>query len=276
MNRMAAAGWSSLVARRAHNPKVVGSNPAPATRTSKRPLNRVAFFCARVLCVGLPDGSHAPAWEPDARDALRPIDAERLQLRSHAERGNDQSVGRNKRSALRRKNTATTSDGSYAPAWEPDARDAPRPTDAERLQLRSHAERGNDQSSGTFRRLGTPLPLQKAERRCYAGGERHGCRESQGWAMEGPSLTASGVAPKRGKSGREAGRPVCRGALLFGYFLLGMQEKVTRPRGRNPDHRANRASATAFPRRAWERSDDRQPPLFSISMKPDHQYSINH
>ncbi|VXB42693.1 hypothetical protein PANT111_140120 [Pantoea brenneri] len=28
------AGWSSLVARRAHNPKVVGSNPAPATNTS--------------------------------------------------------------------------------------------------------------------------------------------------------------------------------------------------------------------------------------------------
>src|SRR5438034_1303109 len=26
-----AAGWSSLVARRAHNPKVAGSNPAPAT-----------------------------------------------------------------------------------------------------------------------------------------------------------------------------------------------------------------------------------------------------
>ena len=26
------AGWSSLVARRAHNPKVVGSNPAPATK----------------------------------------------------------------------------------------------------------------------------------------------------------------------------------------------------------------------------------------------------
>jgi hypothetical protein len=26
------AGWSSLVARRAHNPKVAGSNPAPATR----------------------------------------------------------------------------------------------------------------------------------------------------------------------------------------------------------------------------------------------------
>ncbi len=26
------AGWSSLVARRAHNPKVIGSNPIPATK----------------------------------------------------------------------------------------------------------------------------------------------------------------------------------------------------------------------------------------------------
>ena len=30
-HRVSAAGWSSLVARRAHNPKVVGSNPTPAT-----------------------------------------------------------------------------------------------------------------------------------------------------------------------------------------------------------------------------------------------------
>ena len=29
------AGWSSLVARRAHNPEVVGSNPAPATKNFK-------------------------------------------------------------------------------------------------------------------------------------------------------------------------------------------------------------------------------------------------
>ncbi len=28
------AGWSSLVARWAHNPKVVGSNPSPATKWS--------------------------------------------------------------------------------------------------------------------------------------------------------------------------------------------------------------------------------------------------
>ena len=32
---MKIAGWSSLVARRAHNPKVVGSNPSPATLTQK-------------------------------------------------------------------------------------------------------------------------------------------------------------------------------------------------------------------------------------------------
>ena len=36
------AGWSSLVARRAHNPKVVGSNPAPATNLNSKctSLNR--------------------------------------------------------------------------------------------------------------------------------------------------------------------------------------------------------------------------------------------
>ena len=33
---MSVAGWSSLVARRAHNPKVVGSNPAPATNKNAR------------------------------------------------------------------------------------------------------------------------------------------------------------------------------------------------------------------------------------------------
>jgi hypothetical protein len=37
------AGWSSLVARRAHNPKVVGSNPAPATIFTKEPTI-VGFF----------------------------------------------------------------------------------------------------------------------------------------------------------------------------------------------------------------------------------------
>ena len=35
------AGWSSSVARRAHNPKVVGSNPAPATiKQLQKPIYR--------------------------------------------------------------------------------------------------------------------------------------------------------------------------------------------------------------------------------------------
>ena len=37
------AGWSSSVARRAHNPKVVGSNPAPATK-GKTSFKRMRFF----------------------------------------------------------------------------------------------------------------------------------------------------------------------------------------------------------------------------------------
>ena len=40
------AGWSSLVARRAHNPKAVGSNPAPATnhKFSKKNPNFGVFL----------------------------------------------------------------------------------------------------------------------------------------------------------------------------------------------------------------------------------------
>ena len=41
------AGWSSLVARRAHNPKVIGSNPVPATKYRK---SRYSPEC-RLFCV---------------------------------------------------------------------------------------------------------------------------------------------------------------------------------------------------------------------------------
>ncbi len=44
------AGWSSLVARRAHNPKVIGSNPVPATKAnsglSQDFLEKALFLCA--------------------------------------------------------------------------------------------------------------------------------------------------------------------------------------------------------------------------------------
>ena len=39
------AGWSSLVARRAHNPKVVGSNPTPATLEDPDFLIPSFVFC---------------------------------------------------------------------------------------------------------------------------------------------------------------------------------------------------------------------------------------
>ncbi len=43
------AGWSSSVARRAHNPKVVGSNPAPATITYRLfSTNKRFFLCADI------------------------------------------------------------------------------------------------------------------------------------------------------------------------------------------------------------------------------------
>ena len=45
-----AAGWSSPVARQAHNLKVVGSNPTPAPKTPKSPTakSRGAFCCLAV------------------------------------------------------------------------------------------------------------------------------------------------------------------------------------------------------------------------------------
>ncbi len=48
-----AAGWSSSVARRAHNPEVVGSNPAPATRNTSLAVKQPGPFVGRVfyLCI---------------------------------------------------------------------------------------------------------------------------------------------------------------------------------------------------------------------------------
>ena len=42
------AGWSSSVARRAHNPKVVGSNPAPATSVNTPfETTQAAYFLSK-------------------------------------------------------------------------------------------------------------------------------------------------------------------------------------------------------------------------------------
>ena len=47
-NPLYAAGWSSQVARRAHNPKVAGSNPAPATVEAPANAGVSAFRLATV------------------------------------------------------------------------------------------------------------------------------------------------------------------------------------------------------------------------------------
>ncbi len=46
------AGWSSQVARRAHNPEVAGSNPVPATR-----LSSVFYFKHRCFFIMTVDRS---------------------------------------------------------------------------------------------------------------------------------------------------------------------------------------------------------------------------
>jgi hypothetical protein len=51
------AGWSSLAARRAHNPKVVGSNPAPATNNAT-----TLFKNLQPIGVGAGCGAKAPGW----------------------------------------------------------------------------------------------------------------------------------------------------------------------------------------------------------------------
>ena len=60
------AGWSSMVARRAHNPKVVGSNPAPATKFSNPRFCR-GFFLG--LMTGVSESLYLKkvVWKLDVR-----------------------------------------------------------------------------------------------------------------------------------------------------------------------------------------------------------------
>ena len=57
------AGWSSLAARRAHNPKVTGSNPVPATKQinglpSGKPFLFVVSICMCAPCGLFPSTFH--------------------------------------------------------------------------------------------------------------------------------------------------------------------------------------------------------------------------
>ena len=61
------AGWSSLVARRAHNPEVIGSNPVPATTKPSRldnpkRLSDLLFLCLSTASRIMPKIVLAPIW----------------------------------------------------------------------------------------------------------------------------------------------------------------------------------------------------------------------
>ena len=59
-----AAGWSSPVARQAHNLKVVGSNPTPATiKKPAFPMGSRAFCCLETLTVSVAAGTSDTGWE---------------------------------------------------------------------------------------------------------------------------------------------------------------------------------------------------------------------
>ena len=73
--RWSAAGWSSLVARRAHNPKVVGSNPTPATiaAAGQRPFPEtgkgLSAFPERLRCQRFVNGGRCLSDQPAEGDA---------------------------------------------------------------------------------------------------------------------------------------------------------------------------------------------------------------
>ena len=82
----------------------------------------------------------------------------------------------------------------------------------------------------TTRQRGARVPVRRPSGGVAQGDARQDAeRGTKGQGR--PFVTAPGAAPEGGESGGAAARPGCRGALLFGYFLLGKQEKVTRRKG---------------------------------------------
>ena len=107
--RWSAAGWSSLVARRAHNPKVAGSNPAPATneRPGQRPSERgpLVFWSAssgyspEVFVSGRVPNGRAPRHQGSCRGHRRRILGHEHAARGHV--GPFGGLGRRRRAPSR-------------------------------------------------------------------------------------------------------------------------------------------------------------------------------
>ncbi len=95
-------------------------------------------------------------------------------------------------------------------------------------RLLVRAKRSKAQATPTiFQATRTPSPVRRPSGGVAQGDARHGRRaRSEGTGM---SLRDG---PRSDTGAREVwpqARPGCRGGLLFGYFLLARQEKVTRP-----------------------------------------------
>ena len=99
------------------------------------------------------------------------------------------------------------------------------------------------QHQQSFKRLGANSPsggrvevLRRGTRGRTPSEERRTGPPRQGR----PFVTAPGATPEGGNPGKAGAG--CRGGLLFGYFLLARQEKVTRPGGRNQMYQHTRQS----------------------------------
>ncbi len=75
------AGWSSPVARRAHNPKVGGSNPPPATNNKKTPICDRCFFIIHYAEADI--GRLSFGYEVDERGSIRAFCAQSLDFIMH-------------------------------------------------------------------------------------------------------------------------------------------------------------------------------------------------
>ncbi|PXV59196.1 hypothetical protein SAMN04487785_106116 [Dyella jiangningensis] len=114
------------------------------------------------------------------------------------------------------------------------------------------------------------LPGPRMRRR--AGGDQapQGCLAGARHFSSGRDAPSKSPEPVREPIGLQPDRRLIRGALLFGYFLLGKQEKVTRPpaRGRNA-RRAGGRIAKALVKSRLALRDNRPLPKLDPGLRRD-------
>src|SRR5271154_2153372 len=92
----AAAGWSSPVARQAHNLKAAGSNPAPATKSS--PLDQGVSPAPTGFLIG---AEPLPSWTTQEDRSITATDGRRLSAPMHGQLQTPERAGRRRGGVLR-------------------------------------------------------------------------------------------------------------------------------------------------------------------------------